>query len=202
MTSVRELSREELAIAVHSIQRFVDIETSLAEILAQYCVVREFKKKTILVDVGGMENYVNLVIKGLVRKFARKGKSEFTLQLATEGHLIHSEIAFIKQIPSPVVIECIEPTVMLSLGYTQMIKGLDSIVGGERMARQIMQFMFAKKDDRMYKLLQQTPKERFLDFVQNNSHLLQRVPQKYLASYLNIKPETFSRMKHLLKRKQ
>ena len=27
--------------------------------------------------------------------------------------------------------------------------------------------------------------------------MLQRVPQKYLASYLNIKPETFSRMKHL-----
>lgn len=201
MTTVRVLSSEELDIAVGAIQRLVDIEVPLAEGLIKYCIVREFKKKTILVDVGGMENYVNIVIKGLVRKFARKGKSEFTLQLATEGHLIHSEIAFIKQIPSPVVIECIEPTVMLSLGYTQMIKALDSVVGGERMARQIMQLMFAKKDDRMYKLLQQTPKERFLDFIENNSHLLQRVPQKYLASYLNIKPETFSRMKHLVKRK-
>lgn len=201
MTTVRVLSSEELAIAVGAIQRLVDIEVPQAEVLIKYCIVREFKKKTILVDVGGMENYVNIVIKGLVRKFARKGKSEFTLQLATEGHLIHSEIAFIKQIPSPVVIECIEPTVMLSLGYTQMIKALDSVVGGERMARQIMQLMFAKKDDRMYKLLQQTPKERFLDFIENNSHLLQRVPQKYLASYLNIKPETFSRMKHLVKRK-
>jgi hypothetical protein len=28
---------------------------------------------------------------------------------------------------------------------------------------------------------------------------LQRVPQKYIASYLNIKPETFSRLKHLVK---
>jgi hypothetical protein len=28
---------------------------------------------------------------------------------------------------------------------------------------------------------------------------MQRVPQKYLASLLNIQPETFSRFKHLLK---
>lgn len=43
-----------------------------------------------------------------------------------------------------------------------------------------------------------TPRERFLRFVQENPDLLQRVPQKYLASLLQIKPETFSRMKHLL----
>jgi len=30
---------------------------------------------------------------------------------------------------------------------------------------------------------------------------MQRVPQKYLASYLNMKPETFSRLKHLDKKK-
>ena len=43
------------------------------------------------------------------------------------------------------------------------------------------------------------PRERFLNFVTRNPELMQRVPQKYLASYLNIKPETFSRFKHLLR---
>jgi hypothetical protein len=44
-----------------------------------------------------------------------------------------------------------------------------------------------------------SPRERFLNFVTKNPELMQRVPQKYLASYLNIKPETFSRFKHLLR---
>jgi hypothetical protein len=44
-----------------------------------------------------------------------------------------------------------------------------------------------------------TPRERFIYFVNRNPELLQRVPQKYLASYLNIKPETFSRFKHLVR---
>jgi hypothetical protein len=48
--------------------------------------------------------------------------------------------------------------------------------------------------------IKQVPKERFINFITSNPDLLIRVPQKYLASYLNIKPETFSRYKHLLLR--
>jgi hypothetical protein len=48
-------------------------------------------------------------------------------------------------------------------------------------------------------MIKMTPRERFLNFIMKNPELLQRVPQKYLASYLNIKPETFSRFKHLLR---
>jgi hypothetical protein len=44
-----------------------------------------------------------------------------------------------------------------------------------------------------------TPRERFIDFVTKNPELLQRVPQKCLASFLNIKPETFSRFKHMVR---
>ena len=39
-------------------------------------------------------------------------------------------------------------------------------------------------------------------FGERNPELLQRVPQKYLASYLNIQPETFSRFKHILREKK
>jgi hypothetical protein len=43
-----------------------------------------------------------------------------------------------------------------------------------------------------------TTKERFISFMQQNPDLVLRVPQKYLASYLEIQPETFSRLKHLM----
>jgi hypothetical protein len=42
-------------------------------------------------------------------------------------------------------------------------------------------------------------KDRFLKFAREHPDLMATVPQKYLASYLNIQPETFSRYKHLLK---
>jgi DNA-binding MurR/RpiR family transcriptional regulator len=55
------------------------------------------------------------------------------------------------------------------------------------------------KDRWQMQLVKMTPRERFINFVAKNPQLIQRVPQKYLASYLNIKPETFSRFKHLLR---
>ena len=55
------------------------------------------------------------------------------------------------------------------------------------------------KDKWQSQLVKLTPRERFLRFVSKHPELMQRVPQKYLASYLNIKPETFSRFKHMVK---
>jgi hypothetical protein len=69
----------------------------------------------------------------------------------------------------------------------------------ERLGRLAVTYSMVMKDRWQMKMISQTPRERFLDFVQKHPDLLQRVPQKYLASYLNIQPETFSRFKHLLK---
>jgi hypothetical protein len=50
--------------------------------------------------------------------------------------------------------------------------------------------------------MRQDPRMRFLKFYENYPEFIRRVPQKSLASYLNIQPETFSRFKHLLKPKK
>lgn len=164
-----------------------------------YCKLVSFDKKTVIVDEGAIDRNLNLVLSGLVRKYLRKGKSEITLQLATEGHFIQSEISFLKQVASPVVIETIEPTTLVTLDYENYELALDKMPGADRMGRLLLTSMFVKKDERHYRQLNQTTRERFLEYLNNHPHMLQRVPQKYLASYLNIKPETFSRLKHLVK---
>ena len=50
-----------------------------------------------------------------------------------------------------------------------------------------------EKDNRYFDQLLQSTRERFLEYVRTHPQMMQRVPQKYIASYLNIKPETFSR---------
>jgi hypothetical protein len=59
-----------------------------------------------------------------------------------------------------------------------------------------------KKDARYFDQLKTPTRDRFLEYINNHPEMLQRVPQKVLASYLNIKPETFSRLKHLLLQKK
>lgn len=184
------------------LQRFFPVSAEQAAIMIGYCELRSFEKKKIVVEEGEIENYLNLVISGLVRKYVRKGKNEVTLQLATEGHIIHSEISFLRQVPSPVVVETIEPATLVSLSYQNYEQALAHLPGVDHMARMLLTAMYIKKDERQYKQMQLTTRERFLEYINTHSHMLQRVPQKYLASYLNIKPETFSRLKHLVRNKQ
>lgn len=183
--------------------RFSTISREGVEQLIPYLEIRRFDKKKKLVNQGEMEDYLNVVIKGLVRKYVPSSiRGEVTLQLATEGHVIQSEISFHHRVPSDVVIQTLEPTVLVSMHYHRMQEALDKVQEAEALGRAIIMQMFIKKDARYFDQLKTSTRERFIDYMNNHPHMLQRVPQKILASYLNIKPETFSRLKHLLFQKK
>ena len=69
----------------------------------------------------------------------------------------------------------------------------------QRLGRLVITATMVLKDKWQSQLVKLSPRERFISFVTRHPELMQRVPQKYLASYRNIKPETFSRFKHLVK---
>jgi signal-transduction protein with cAMP-binding, CBS, and nucleotidyltransferase domain len=147
--------------------------------------IREFEKKVKVIQEGEVERYLNIIAWGLARKYLPLRNREITIQLASEGHMIHSELSFHYRVPSRSVIETIEPTVFFSISY-------DSL-------EQMTEDLFIKKDNRYFDLLNKSTRERFLDYVRSHPQMMQRVPQKYIASFLNIKPETFSRLKHLIR---
>src|SRR5688572_12769807 len=185
------------------LQRFSDVNREALDQLIPFLEIRRFEKKTVLVHQGEVDNYLNVVIKGLIRKYVpQSNKGEVTLQLATEGHFVQSEISFHHRTKSEVVLETLEPTTVVSIHYDNMKKALDTIPAIEQLGQAIIKVMFIKKDARYFEQLNKSTRERFLEYIQNRPHMLQRVPQKVLASYLNIKPETFSRLKHLLLHKR
>jgi CRP-like cAMP-binding protein len=184
------------------IGRFMPITREELVELLQYCEIRKFDKRAIIVRVGEVDNYLNLVVKGLIRKYLPVRKDELILQLATEGHVVQSEISFLTKSPSMVVVETLEPTILLSLTHDKMEEALDKFPKGERLGRMIISGMYIKKDENRYNRLSKSTRQRFFDYIDHHQHMLQRVPQKYLASYLQIKPETFSRLKALLAKRQ
>jgi len=198
MTNLIEINPSLIEYAHRYLQRFMTITIDELKMLLSYCEIRQVEKRTILVKEGEVDNYLNMVVKGLIMKYVRVKKNDMILQLATEGHVIHSEISFLTRTPSLVFVETLEPTIMVSLTYDKMEEALDKFPQGERLGRLILTGMYVKKEESRYNRLLKSARERFLDYLNAHPHMLQRVPQKYLASYLNIKPETFSRMKHLV----
>ena len=197
------VARECYELLLVHLKRFSTISREGIEQLIPYLEIRRFEKKVKLVNLGETEDYLNVVIKGLARKYIPSSiKGEVTLQLATEGHIIQSEISFHRREPSDVVIQTLEPTVLVSIHYDRMQEALTLVPEAEALGRAMIMQMFIKKDARYFEQLNTSTRDRFLEYMNNHPHMLQRVPQKILASYLNIKPETFSRLKHLLFQKK
>lgn len=180
---------------------FVFLTKEEFQLLLSYCEVRHFEKGDIITCEGETEQFMNIVLMGLVIKYLRLNNHSSVLQLAVENHIINSEISFLQQTPSQVFLEAIEPTTLLSLRYDKRQQLLIDFSKGEEMSRKMMEAMYVRKDERKNRMKRMTIREQFLYYIDRNPDMLQRVPQKYLASYLNIKPETFSRLKHLVAKK-
>jgi CRP-like cAMP-binding protein len=190
-----------VAILQKYIDQFIDLPAEELEALINSIEVRSVDKKVRLTDLNETEKYLYFVIKGLARKFFYKGKEEIITQLAKEGELISSSVSYFSGMPSGYIIETIEPTTFYSLHREKAELLYSRFPKLERLSRLVITELFLQKEMWELERIRYNTKERFLRFMTDNPELFQRVPQKYLASYLNIKPETFSRLKHLLRKK-
>ncbi|MGZ3852651.1 MAG: Crp/Fnr family transcriptional regulator [Flavisolibacter sp.] len=193
---------ENVRLLFQFLHKFVTLsEEEFDKYIRPYTEVRHFRKKQVISKENEVENYLNFVIKGMVRKYYKKGRTEIITQLATEGHIVHAQESFHSRTPSEYCVEAIEPCTVLSITYDNLEKIYSSSHKMEKLGRLVVTFSMVIKDRWQINMIKLTPRERFIDFIHKNPDLLQRVPQKYLASYLNIQPETFSRFKHLLRKK-
>lgn len=191
-----------VAILQKYIDQFIDLPAEELGALISSIEVRSVDKKVRLTDINETEKYLYFVIKGLARKFFLKGKEEIITQIAREGELISSSVSYFSGMPSTYVVETIEPTTFYSLSHDRVEQLYSNYPKLERLSRLIITELFLQKEIWELDRIRYSTKERFLRFMNDNPELFQRVPQKYLASYLNIKPETFSRLKHLLRTKR
>ena len=170
--------------------------------VARYIHIRKCVKQEIITKKGDIENYIYFILKGLIRKYYIKYKQEHNVQISYEGHLIHSQESFHSRKPSKCYIETIEPSTLVAIHYDDLERLYESSRKLEHLGRLIITYTMVLKDSWKDQLIELSSKERFLNFVNKHPEMLQRVPQKFLASYLNMSPETFSRFKHIISHKK
>src|ERR1700749_3422157 len=180
---------------------FVVLTDEDFQLLAESIEVRTFDKREQLLRPGEVEHYMNFVVTGLVRMYFYKGRTEVITNIASERELISSSASFLSGTPSNYYIETLEPTTLLSITRDDLECVYRQNSRIERRGREMITHFVLEKEEWEHACMRLDTRERFLQFVERNPELVQRVPQKYLASYLNMKPETFSRLKHLLKKR-
>lgn len=174
------------------------LQADEAEAVFDRIETNSYDKKMRVTDIGEQENYIHWVANGVLRKYFYLGKEEVVTDLAKEGDVICVFESFVKEKPSGVIIETIEHSTLYSLSKQNIEWLCDSYPGLQRFYIALISEAFLRFERRSTEKLIYPTKETFRKFFESNKDLIRRVPQKHLASYLDLKPETYSRFKHLL----
>lgn len=154
-----------------------------------------FSKNTVLQRQGDLNKYAFYVKSGLLRSFTvdEKGK-EHVFMFAPEGWLITD--GSIDSERTILSIDALEDGEIEYISqddfkdYFLPLTGPDDSERSESMMRRM-----AVMQKRIIMLISATAIERYENFIQTYPDIIQRVPQKMIASYLGITPEALSKVK-------
>lgn len=177
----------------------IELSDEEVEQVARIARMRSCGKRVLLTREGETEQHLHYILKGLARKYFKKGDDEVVTQIAKEEEVISSSVSFLTRRPSEYFVETIEPCTILSFARNDIENLYRRFPRFQKLGRIIMTELMLAQEHWELERIKHSTKERFRRFFSTNTELFSRVPQKYLASYLNIKPETFSRLKHTLR---
>jgi CRP-like cAMP-binding protein len=175
--------------------RYIDLTDEDVRLLSGLVEMRIYDKRVRIVEIGEVEQYLSFVVKGLLRKYFVRDKEEIITQIIKEGEIVTSSVSYFSGTPSRYIVETIEQTSVVSLTQSNLEKLFAMGDKWEKMGRLMMADFLVQREYWLLDNINYTPRQRFFRFVKEQPELMKRVPQKWLASYLNIKPETFSRLK-------
>jgi CRP/FNR family transcriptional regulator, anaerobic regulatory protein len=174
-------------------EEFLELKKCLVEksVLKGECILSE----------GEVADYVYFVNSGLLRLFHVYKDKVVTAKFFKENEFASPYESFLTRSPSGHAMDALEDSKILLLHYDDLQRLYSNFRVYDRLGRLIAESLFIFTCSRQRKVLQ-PPDEQYMDFVLNYPDLLQRVPQYIIASYLNITPETLSRIRKRQSRKQ
>ena len=155
----------------------------------------ELKKNAVFTKEGEICNKIGIIKNGLMKCTYNKNDEEIIYEFAFENNFVSDYYSFVTNTPSAKEITCIENTTVYVITRQKLEKLGNENHFIESMSREINQQLFLRTHDRLKSFLLDTASERYQKLLSERQDLASRIPQYLIASYLNVKPETISRIR-------
>ncbi len=138
---------------------------------------------------------ISFIGSGLFRLFYLHEGEERIMMLFSEQQFVTDYFGYLTRTPSVRPIQAVEDSVVYSIFREDLEVLFNTSKNWERIGRLLAERSYIISVQRANRLLHDDPDTRFDALVREQPELWQRVPQYMIASYLNMKPETLSRIK-------
>lgn len=157
--------------------------------------------KTVLLQEGKRAQQYIFIEKGCVRAFLQKNGDEKTVQFFFEKDGLTSFESFVNNVPSLITIETIEPSVIYTLHKKYVLQLVGELSREPQFVPILLQMSARRQTHYMNEFvsfIRDTPEQRYQNLLKQRPHIIQRVPQHYIASYLGVSTVHLSRIKSKL----
>jgi CRP/FNR family transcriptional regulator, anaerobic regulatory protein len=190
-----------LTLLLQHIEKIISLSEVEKEFILSKIEIKSYKAKTVLLHAGEVCKHSYFVNSGILRSFnINDNIVEHVLHFACEGWWIGDMYSLLSQKPGNLFIEVNEDAEIVLLSKENQEELYLEIPKLERFFRILTEISLVAHQERLMDNLSLTAEERFEKFCSKYPKLIQKVPQKQIASYIGVTPEFFSKMKSILLR--
>ena len=157
---------------------------------------KSVKANTILLSEGQTCKELYFIHTGCVRTFyiTRSGH-EKTRFVAFENSMVSSMASFISKQPSFEFMGTLEDSELYSIKYPDFFRLVSEIPEWEKFYRTLLEAAYFYQNKKIENLVTLSAKHRYEKLLNEHPMYVQRLSNRILASYLDIRQETLSRLK-------
>lgn len=165
------------------------------EQLLNISTILHIKKNKDLQAIGHTCRTIYFINKGIARVYYYKGATDITEYFAFENNLVARVESLFKGLPSNKAIQILEDAEIVAINATALFQLYDNFPDIERLARKITEAAYVESVNRLESIQFHSADERYQALLQEDPNILQRIPLKYIASYLGITQVSLSRIR-------
>ncbi|ENQ3105680.1 Crp/Fnr family transcriptional regulator [Bacillus cereus] len=183
-------------ILLKYLSKFTTFNEKEQQQIVKDILIEEYKKGTMLLRQGDVPIKCYFVLQGCVRQYSidETGR-EVTSNFYTEEQAIANFNHHKQDKASSYSLVCIEDCILVVGDLAAEQDMYNKYTQLETMTRKMIEEKLGDMQDELASFIASTPEERYKSLLRKRPHLVNRVPQHQLASYLGITPESLSRIK-------
>jgi len=171
-------------------------------IIDDYFEVRFLKKKEFLLKDGKVCDFIGFIADGAIRHFHIKDGIEKTCDISFENSWVTDFQSFNQNTICIMNLQAMENTNVFIIRRANLYKLYKECSKYETFGRLMAEQVAQRATEIAMSLSSEKPEERFRNLIAKRTDLFQRVPQKYIANYLGISPESLSRIRNRILQKE
>ena len=163
--------------------------------IAAICKTVHIRKNKDLQPIGHTCKTIYFINKGVARIYYYKDGIDVTDSFALENNIIARVESLFTGKPSRKGIQVLEDSEIVAIDANKLFKLYDNLPLVERLFRKVFEASHVDTVNRIEGIQFHTAEERYKALLQDTPDIIQRVPLKYIASYLGITQVSLSRIR-------